>query len=115
MRDKAYPAAEHPVVRTHPETGRKALFVNPTFTTQIKGLTSDEGATLLQFLFDHLNLLNTNVDFSGSGIRLQSGTIVVYNTTRFGIISRRSDMATVSPSKGIVPIVDFCKCGQRRR
>ncbi len=53
LRDSAYPTAEHPVIRTHPVTGRQALYVNEGFTTRIKELSSGESETLLAFLFQH--------------------------------------------------------------
>src|SRR4029077_747607 len=52
--DQTFPNAEHPVIRTHPVTGRKALFVNRGFTTKIAKLKRNESNALLEMLFRHV-------------------------------------------------------------
>lgn len=45
----------HPVVRTHPESGRKSLFVNSVFTSHLVGMKEKESQNLLSFLYDHID------------------------------------------------------------
>lgn len=67
-------AAVHPVVRTHPETGRKLLYVNGGHTVRFDGMTEDESAPLLNYLFAHL----ARPEFT-CRLRWQVGTLALWD------------------------------------
>lgn len=58
-----FPLQEHPVVRTHPETGERALYVNCSFTTHIKGLSKKESDWLLEHLYAQASIPEYQVRF----------------------------------------------------
>jgi taurine dioxygenase len=58
--------AEHPVVRTHPETGREALYVNIAHTARFAGMTEEESLPLLRFLWAHQTRAEFTCRFSWS-------------------------------------------------
>ena len=58
--------AEHPVIRTHPETGRKVLFVNIAHTARFSGMTEEESLPLLRFLWKHQTRPELTCRFSWS-------------------------------------------------
>ena len=60
---KIYPSAEHPVVRTHPVSGREALYVNRAFTTRICHLQKTESDAILAYLFSHMEKPQFQVRF----------------------------------------------------
>ncbi|MEU3144818.1 MULTISPECIES: TauD/TfdA family dioxygenase [unclassified Streptomyces] len=69
-----FPPVEHPVVRTHPETGRRMLFVNTSFTTHITGTTREESDRLLRYLFQQAHVPEFQVRF-----RWQPGDIAFWD------------------------------------
>lgn len=61
--ERVYPEALHPIVRTHPVSGRQALYVNRSFTTKIIGFSDKESKALLDFLFQHMEQPQFQVRF----------------------------------------------------
>ena len=66
--------SEHPVVRTHPDTGRKALYASRSHTTNFKGMTEEESAPLLGFLYQH----QVKPEFT-CRVRWAPGTLTVWD------------------------------------
>ena len=66
--------AEHPVARTHPVTGRKALYVSPAHTTHFVGWTEAESAPLLDYLFSHITREENTCRF-----RWTKGSVAVWD------------------------------------
>lgn len=69
-----WPPVAHPVVRTHPVTGRKLLYVNPNSTTRILGITDRENDLLLPFLNDHVRSPDYQCRFSWD-----EGTVIFWD------------------------------------
>jgi taurine dioxygenase len=61
-----FPPVEHPVVRTHPETGRRTLFVNSVFTDRVVGMDGERGERLVQYLFRQIQAPEYQVRFRWS-------------------------------------------------
>ncbi len=75
--------ARHPVVRVHPETGRKNLFVNPQFTVGLEGFPGPQSAALLRVLYEHMTQPEYLVRY-----RWTPGTLAMWDnrtTMHFGI------------------------------
>ena len=66
--------AVHPVIRTHRETSRKGLYVNRSFTKHFEGMTVDESAPLLKYLYDHM----ARPEFT-CRVRWQKGTLTFWD------------------------------------
>lgn len=60
---KTFPRSEHPIVRTHPVTGKRGLFVNRSFTTRIAGLRKNESDAILEMLYRHVETPEFSVRF----------------------------------------------------
>ncbi len=62
-KDVLCPYSLHPIVRTHPDSGKKAIFVNRNFTTKIDGLNKNESDLILNFLYDHCEQLKFQIRY----------------------------------------------------
>ncbi|KAK3334208.1 TfdA family taurine catabolism dioxygenase TauD [Cercophora scortea] len=88
--------SEHPVVRVHPATGQKALFVNPGFTKRIVGLRDEESEAILKLLFKHISL---SQDLQVR-VRWEEGTVALWDN-RVTAHTAISDYDVHNPQEGL--------------
>ena len=84
-------ASEHPIIRTHPATGEKAIYVNPQFTRYIVGMKKEESDMLLQFLYSHIM---QGVDFHAR-MKWTEKAVIVWDVSRSPANIPQSELLTV--------------------
>lgn len=72
--NRTYPRSAHPIVRTHPVSRRKLIFVNPSYTTHIVGVPREESAAILGYLYQHCANPDFHVRF-----RWQPGSVAFWD------------------------------------
>ena len=88
--DDINPSCAHPVVRTHPVTGRPALFINPHFTTGFENMTEDESRPLLAYLYERA-LQPENIYRH----RWRAGDVIIWDnraTMHYAVLDYTEDM-----------------------
>ncbi|KAH8887938.1 TfdA family taurine catabolism dioxygenase TauD [Thozetella sp. PMI_491] len=88
--------SEHPVVRVHPATGQKTLFINPGFTKRIIGLRQEESDALLKLLFKHIS---NGQDFQVR-VKWEAGTVALWDN-RVTAHTAISDYNVHDPQEGL--------------
>jgi len=106
----ALPHPNHPVVRLHPETGRKVLFVNRHFTTRINELPDDEGRAILEFLLGRTGVAETQLRVSwepNTVVLWDNRSVQHYAPYDYYPQRRRMERVTVA---GAAPLADIESC-----
>ncbi|CAF9937048.1 MAG: hypothetical protein HETSPECPRED_010543 [Heterodermia speciosa] len=90
----------HPLVRTHPATGEKALFVNPQFTRHIVGFKKDESDNLLKFLYDHIAYgadFHARVKWAEKTVVVWDNRVTSHSATLDWSTGQRRHLARITP------------------
>lgn len=90
----------HPVVRTHPATGEKALYVNPQFTRHIIGYKQEESDNLLNILYDHIALgqdFQVRVKWAPKTVVVWDNRVTAHSATLDWANGQRRHVARITP------------------
>lgn len=90
----------HPIVRTHPITGEKALYVNPQFTRHIIGYKQEESDYLLKFLYDHIALgqdFQLRVKWAPKTVVVWDNRVTAHSATHDWANGQRRHLARITP------------------
>ncbi|KAF6228934.1 hypothetical protein HO133_007046 [Letharia lupina] len=90
----------HPVIRTHPATGEKAIYVNPQFTRHIVGYKQEESDFLLKFLYDHIALgqdFQARVKWAPRTVVVWDNRVTAHSATLDWANGQRRHLARITP------------------
>ncbi|KAM0802955.1 alpha-ketoglutarate-dependent taurine dioxygenase [Usnea florida] len=93
-------ASIHPLIRTHPATGEKAIFVNPQFTRHIIGYKQEESDFLLKFLYDHIALgqdFQARVKWTPRTVIVWDNRVTAHSATLDWANGQRRHLARITP------------------